>query len=71
MNNAAVGRLVTEMMDVLDTLSRFPTMGKERPEYRRETRSFSVGNYTILYTPLADGVEVRRIRHQHRNPPSR
>lgn len=38
-----------------------PLAGRERPELRKNLRSFPVGSYIILYTPLPDGVEIVRV----------
>jgi len=40
-----------------------PLIGRERNELLLGLRSFSVGKYLVFYQPLADGIEVVRVRH--------
>jgi toxin ParE1/3/4 len=36
---------------------------RERPDIRRDLRSFPVGSYVIFYVPLPGGIEVVRVTH--------
>ena len=38
-----------------------PLAGRERPELRKNLRSFPVGNYVVFYSPVSDGIEVVRV----------
>jgi len=38
-----------------------PLAGRERVELAQGLRSFSIGNYTVFYTPMVDGIDVVRV----------
>jgi plasmid stabilization system protein ParE len=43
------------------------TRSRERPDIRRDLRSFPVGSYVICYIPLPDGIEVVRVMHKRQD----
>ncbi len=47
--------------------AEFPEMGRTREELAPGLRSFSIEGYLIFYRPLADGIEIIRIVHGHRD----
>lgn len=44
-------------------LAEMPAMGGARPDVRSGLRTFPVGNYLILYRPIAGGAEIVRVVH--------
>jgi toxin ParE1/3/4 len=44
-----------------------PSMGVSRPDVRPELRSFSFGNYLILYRKVGGGAEIIRVVHGARD----
>jgi toxin ParE1/3/4 len=57
----AANRQIDRIGDVFEMLVQNPLAGRERPDLRRNLRSFPVGNYVIFYVALSDGVEVVRV----------
>lgn len=60
-------RLNARFYDEFTTLSRYPQMGRSRPELAPELRSFPVGNYIIFYRPIENGIEVMRVLSTRRD----
>jgi toxin ParE1/3/4 len=58
-----IGRFDARLLMLADT----PLAGAARPEFGRNTRSFVVGNYLIVYRLLADGVRLIRILNAARD----
>jgi toxin ParE1/3/4 len=56
----AAERLINRIGSVFQMLVENPLAGRERPELRRNLRSFPVGNY-LIYSPVSDGIEVIRV----------
>jgi toxin ParE1/3/4 len=50
-----------------EALGNTPGIGVSRPEVRTELRSFSFGNYLILYRKVEDGAEIVRVMHGARD----
>jgi toxin ParE1/3/4 len=50
-----------------DMLADTPFAGRPRRDLAPNLRSFPVGNYIIFYVPIADGIEVVRVMHGHRD----
>ncbi len=50
-----------------EVIGMTPGLGVSRPEVRAELRSFSFGNYLILYRKIEDGAEIVRVMHGARD----
>ena len=48
-------------------LAENPLLGRGRPEFGRDIRSFPAGNCAIFYRPTDDGVEIIRVIHGARD----
>jgi toxin ParE1/3/4 len=66
-NLTAADRLVQEFKQKFRLLGSQPLIGEARPELAENLRSFSVGNYVILYRPTLKGIEVARVLHAARD----
>ncbi len=66
-NMNAADKLVDAFDETLAMLAQNPEAGRARPELARHLRSFSVGNYVILYRPIPEGIEIIRIVHGARD----
>jgi toxin ParE1/3/4 len=62
-NVVVANRLIDRIGDVFEMLTESPLAGRQRSDLRKNLRSFAVGDYVILYFPLADGIEVLRVMH--------
>ena len=60
-------QLNARFYDEFTTLSRYPRMGRSRPELAPELRSFPVGNYIIFGRPIENGIEVMRVLSTRRD----
>jgi toxin ParE1/3/4 len=63
----AAERLINRIGKVFQMLVENPLAGRERPELRRNLRSFPVGNYVVFYSPVADGIEVIRVMNSRQD----
>lgn len=60
--------LVAQIREKCEMLAQFPHTGRLRSVFKdKSIRTFSVGNYLILYRPSNDGIEVARVVHGARN----
>ncbi|MCH7744739.1 MAG: type II toxin-antitoxin system RelE/ParE family toxin [Chloroflexi bacterium] len=68
-NPQAAGRLLLRLREVFLTLSEQPYMGRARPEFGLELRSFAVSNtrYVIIYRPIDTGIEIIHVRQGSQN----
>jgi len=57
----AADRQINRIGQVFQMLVENPLAGRERPELRKDLRSFPVGSYVVFYVPLSDGIEVARV----------
>ena len=64
---SAAGHFIQMVEERCDTLAENPSMGRSRPEYGRDIRSFPVGNYVVFYRPTEEGVDVVRVVHGARD----
>ena len=62
-NVEAADRLLRKIGDLFQYLAENPFMGHEHEEYHPGLRSFPLGNYSIFYHPIKDGIEVYRVLH--------
>ena len=56
-------RLIDVITERFYLLSRYPRLGRIRPDLRPELRSFSVGDYIILYRIVAEDVLILHVFH--------
>jgi toxin ParE1/3/4 len=63
----AAERLINRIGNVFQMLVENPLAGRERPELRRNLRSFPVGNYVVFYSPVSDGIEVVRVMNSRQD----
>ncbi len=49
------------------TLSKFPSMRRNRDELMENVRSFPIDDYLIFYSPIASGIEVLRVVRGYRD----
>jgi toxin ParE1/3/4 len=61
-NDVAADRMLDRIDKVLRTLRDSPLIGRERKDLAENLRSFPVGNYIVYYVPLANGIELIRVR---------
>ncbi len=66
-NRLAADRLLARFEEILDTLAQHPLIGRSREELAPDLRSFPVGNNTIYYRPLDNGIEVIRVLRSSRD----
>jgi toxin ParE1/3/4 len=57
----AAERQINRIGKIFQMLVENPLAGRERPELRKDLRSFPVGSYVVFYIPLSDGIEVARV----------
>ena len=57
----AAERQINRIGKVFQMLVENPLAGRERPELRKNLRSFPVGSYVVFYIPVSDGIEVARV----------
>jgi toxin ParE1/3/4 len=60
-------RLIDDIVHRFELLAEQPEMGRARPEFGRDVRSFAVENYVIYYRHEGDDVLVARILHGRRD----
>jgi len=66
--NPEIGdRLLDHLLEVVQKLADFPTMGRSRIEIRPRLRSFPTNPYTIFYRQTKNGIHVVRILHQRQD----
>lgn len=66
-SQSAANRLLEAIARTCHTLAEYPNMGRSRLELSHALRSFPVGNYTIFYRPVGNGIEVIRVLSQARD----
>lgn len=68
-NPSAAGRLIDAIQAKCQALAEMPGMGRSREELAPNLRSSVVGKYIILIRPEAEGIEIVRVVHGHRDIP--
>jgi toxin ParE1/3/4 len=63
----AADRLISRIGKIFQMLVENPLAGRERPELRKDLRSFPVGNYVVFYVPVSDGIEVARVMNSRQD----
>jgi toxin ParE1/3/4 len=62
-NLQAAYQMLDKFDHVLNLLATYPKLGSARPKLAFGLRSFSVGNYSIYYRPISDGITLLRVLH--------
>ena len=57
----AATRFLRSLEPRFSLLAENPRMGRSRPELGEDLRSFPVGSFLIIYTPVPSGVEIVRV----------
>lgn len=60
-------RLRRQIRGRFPLLAEQPFMGRARPEFGRDLRSFPVEGFVIIYRPTGYGVEIVRVVHGSRD----
>ena len=63
---ATAGRLIDAIVDRFNLLAEQPAVGRARPEFGVDVRSFVVESYVIYYR-VDDEVLIARVLHGHRD----
>lgn len=66
-NPKAAIKLIAKIEEQCFKLSQMPKIGVLRNELARGVRMFPVGNYSIYYRAIKEGVEIIRVLHGKRN----
>ncbi len=62
-NPSAAKRWYNDIYRCCQRIGEMPGIGISRPEVRPDLRSFSIGNYLILYRQISEGAEIVRVVH--------
>lgn len=60
-------RFIEALRALAQQLAEQPFMGRERPEFGKTVRTFSHGQYLIIYRPSATGIGIARFIHGARD----
>ena len=63
----AADRQIARFFERFHSLATNPLMGQSRPDLGPNLRSFSVGNYVVIYRPISEGVEIARVASGYRD----
>ncbi len=66
----AANSIVDQIRETIDRLVDYPHLGRARPEYGANLRSFAVGSYAIFYVAKPGSVEILRVVHGSRDASS-
>lgn len=69
LNPIAAYRFLNALEKTCELLAEQPLIGRPRPEFTENLRSFPVGNYLIFYTPAPHGIDVARVIYGGRDLP--
>jgi toxin ParE1/3/4 len=64
---SAADRQIARFFQTFRTLGKNSEMGQRRPELGAGLRTFSVGNYVVVYRPFVEGVEIARVVSGYRD----
>lgn len=70
LNPVAANRFLDSLDETCELLAEHPLIGRSRPEFGENVRSFPVGNYLIFYVPRTDGIDIARVIYGGRDLPS-
>ena len=65
----AADHFLSEMDRVCEVLAKHVGLGRPRPEFGAEVRSFPIGNFLIFYAPAGEGINVIRVLYGGRDLP--
>ena len=51
-------RFIARIENACESYSRQPEMGEHCPQYGKDIRQFSIGNYVVVYKPHVDGILI-------------
>ncbi|GEP45821.1 type II toxin-antitoxin system RelE/ParE family toxin [Brevifollis gellanilyticus] len=60
-------RLLEKFRAKLEHLAKWNTLGRPRPEFGKDCRSYPFGKYCFFFRPVDDGIEVIRVIHSARD----
>ena len=60
-------RFINRVLERCERLADMPGTGRSRADLGPDLRSVPLGNYLIVYRPIAGGIEVVRVLHGRRN----
>ncbi len=63
----AADRVMETILRRFEMLAENPRVGRLRPEFGRNLRSFNAYKYLIFYQTIRDGVEIIRVVHGARD----
>jgi toxin ParE1/3/4 len=66
-NPDVAARQVEMIYEKICILAENPLLGELRPDLGIELRSFTAGNYAIIYRPSASEIEIARVVHGARD----
>jgi toxin ParE1/3/4 len=66
---AAAYRFLNRLDEVFELLASHHHLGRLRPDFGENVRSFPVANYLVFYTPFLDGITVVRVIYGGRDLP--
>jgi toxin ParE1/3/4 len=69
LNPSAANHFLTSLEETCVLLAEHPLIGRPRPEFGEDLRSFALGNYLIFYVPGADQINIARIIYGGRDLP--
>lgn len=69
LNPVAANRFLDSLEETCELLAEHPLIGRLRPEFGENLRSFPVGNYLIFYVPRAGGIDIVRVIYGGRDLP--
>ena len=68
-NKTAAYELLDRIEHTITLIAASPRLGVSRPKIANGARSISIGNYSIYYRLLPDGIIILRVLHQAQDVP--
>jgi toxin ParE1/3/4 len=68
-NPTAADRFIDKLREQCEQLAASPHLGRLRPEFAHDIRSYRVGNFLIFYFTTDTGIEIARVLHGARDLP--
>jgi toxin ParE1/3/4 len=59
--------IVDQLRASMQLIAQFPKMGRLRPEFGLNLRSYATGEYVVFYLPTNGGITVTRVLHGRRD----
>ena len=66
-NEEKADRLLDTIREAMRTHAQFPLIGRQRDDLLPGIRSFVVSDFTVVFRPVDDTIEVLRVVHGSRN----